>query len=290
MSQEKTPNPNVLLELGFAASVIGWDNIICVYNTAFGIVEDLPFDLKFRRPLLYQYSENNEKDKDSLIKQLEAAIKAANPELAVERKKIKQIFSNESSTAIKLAIEKPDFWEFKLCEELVRQKLENLNSKHHDINRGVAFIKPKAMNSQEFLGLVQQLCSSLMYTMKSLIIVYQEDLTRSFGLPGVPGNAVEVLQTVNKIFSLLENFLDWEITVRSISVSSKMEVIRGLMEGASDKIIKEINTLPDKLKQIYLFPEKSHNIELVFETDLDEKGVSKLLNFYTDNPDLLLEN
>ncbi len=47
--QRKTPNPNVLIELGFAANKLTWNNIICVFNKKYGEVEDLPFDLKFRR-------------------------------------------------------------------------------------------------------------------------------------------------------------------------------------------------------------------------------------------------
>ena len=32
----KTPNPNVLVELGYAARSLGWEKIICVYNKDFG--------------------------------------------------------------------------------------------------------------------------------------------------------------------------------------------------------------------------------------------------------------
>lgn len=46
---KKTPNPNVLLELGFAAANLGWNNIISVMNTYFGVPEELPFDLRYRR-------------------------------------------------------------------------------------------------------------------------------------------------------------------------------------------------------------------------------------------------
>lgn len=52
-STRKTPNPNVLIELGYAAKVLGWENIIMVINTAFGIPEDLPFDLRNRRMITY---------------------------------------------------------------------------------------------------------------------------------------------------------------------------------------------------------------------------------------------
>jgi hypothetical protein len=49
------PNPNVTLELGYAARSIGWERIICVMNTAFGPAEELIFDLRHRRwPICYK--------------------------------------------------------------------------------------------------------------------------------------------------------------------------------------------------------------------------------------------
>jgi len=48
------PNPNVLVELGYAAKAIGWERIICVFNEYYGSVDDQIFNLKHRRnPILY---------------------------------------------------------------------------------------------------------------------------------------------------------------------------------------------------------------------------------------------
>lgn len=44
-----TPNPNVLLELGYAAATLGWDRIVCIYNTDYSELEALPFDLRQHR-------------------------------------------------------------------------------------------------------------------------------------------------------------------------------------------------------------------------------------------------
>lgn len=49
----KSPNPNVLFELGYAASFLGWDNIICIFDTASGKIGQLPFDINHRRILTY---------------------------------------------------------------------------------------------------------------------------------------------------------------------------------------------------------------------------------------------
>jgi hypothetical protein len=80
--ERKTPNPNVLFELGYAISKIGWENVICVFNTAFGKPEDLPFDLRNKRMMVYQCKNENifqrrlvNEYKRNLHDQLKSAIK-----------------------------------------------------------------------------------------------------------------------------------------------------------------------------------------------------------------------
>jgi len=48
-SGKALPNPNVMVELGFALKALGFGRIIAVLNTAGGTsVEDLPFDIRHR--------------------------------------------------------------------------------------------------------------------------------------------------------------------------------------------------------------------------------------------------
>lgn len=63
----KMPNPNVLLELGYAAKVLGWEKIICLFNKKFGDISDVPFDLNHKRILFYDSDELNEKERVSKI-------------------------------------------------------------------------------------------------------------------------------------------------------------------------------------------------------------------------------
>jgi hypothetical protein len=74
------PNPNVLLELGYAARSIGWDRIICVMNTSYGPVEEQIFDIKQRRwPICYRLEGENPEDiqkaREYLSGQLQNAIR-----------------------------------------------------------------------------------------------------------------------------------------------------------------------------------------------------------------------
>ncbi len=74
-SIRKTPNPNVLIELGYAARTLGWEKIICIYNTDFGSFDDLPFDLRNRRIMPYSLKDHVKSDiKRSLSHQIKKSI------------------------------------------------------------------------------------------------------------------------------------------------------------------------------------------------------------------------
>lgn len=61
----KTPNPNVLFETGYARAILGWSRIIMLFNSAYGDINDLPFDLNKRRITKINCS-NKEKRKEQL--------------------------------------------------------------------------------------------------------------------------------------------------------------------------------------------------------------------------------
>ncbi len=63
----KMPNPNVLVELGYAASKLGWDRIICLFDGNSGNIEDLPFDLRQKRITSFYPNHKNELSRVSKI-------------------------------------------------------------------------------------------------------------------------------------------------------------------------------------------------------------------------------
>jgi hypothetical protein len=58
---KKTPNPNVLIELGFAVAILGWERILMLFNKAYGELNDLPFDLDRKRVKMYTIKDKNDK-------------------------------------------------------------------------------------------------------------------------------------------------------------------------------------------------------------------------------------
>lgn len=82
-SKRATPNPNVLVELGYALCAIKDRRIVGLINSAFGASSDLPFDLRNRRfPISYRLaeggpSEDRKSVREILIAQLVEALSLA---------------------------------------------------------------------------------------------------------------------------------------------------------------------------------------------------------------------
>jgi hypothetical protein len=75
-----TPNPNILIELGYAMHALGDERVILVFNMAFGKLEQLPFDLKMRRSVSYnmpQTAEDRATERRTLEAKLHTAVREA---------------------------------------------------------------------------------------------------------------------------------------------------------------------------------------------------------------------
>lgn len=73
--ERRSPNPNVLVEVGYAFGVLDEKQIVLVMNAAVGGPEQLPFDLRHKR--IMKYSLTPESDKATLRKHLVAGFEQA---------------------------------------------------------------------------------------------------------------------------------------------------------------------------------------------------------------------
>jgi hypothetical protein len=63
----KTPNPNVMIELGYAVKALGWERIICIVNTDYCRPEDLPFDVRNNRTSTYSVNKAGVKEAEKTL-------------------------------------------------------------------------------------------------------------------------------------------------------------------------------------------------------------------------------
>ncbi len=140
--QRPTPNPNVLLELGYASCVLGWERIICIYNTDYSDIESLPFDLRQRRITTYSLKGRNKSEvRYSIVSAISATIDGLMLKGEIERIK-------GSNSAHKLLCHNAD----SVFPALIPNEIGFDSIREKLISKGIALVKLLNSSSITFSG------------------------------------------------------------------------------------------------------------------------------------------
>jgi hypothetical protein len=137
LGKRLTPNPNVLIELGYAIKALGWDRIICINNLNLGANEQLPFDIRGHR--ISTFKSLSDKEKSSLTSTLSVAIKSiVDSYPAIIKKRKTQLFKNHD-------------------EEIFRQIQELLTERQleEDLNVVVGSLHYKASDTARWIKFIR---------------------------------------------------------------------------------------------------------------------------------------
>jgi hypothetical protein len=67
--RKKLQNPNVLIELGYAISQLGWNRIVLLFNKEFGEFKDLPFDIEKRSCVGFKIASPDDRNSIGLLRE-----------------------------------------------------------------------------------------------------------------------------------------------------------------------------------------------------------------------------
>ena len=132
------PNSNVMLELGYATHVVGWENVICVLNADYGAPEEMPFDIASRR--LTPFSTKDGKSKGEIKRYIKGVIQDTVENLLENGKRVKIGFSDLRMGCF--------------VESTISKFLYPI-----EISKSVAFVKHREQIIEECLHLIEQIKS-----------------------------------------------------------------------------------------------------------------------------------
>jgi hypothetical protein len=128
-----TPNPNVLVELGYALKALTPRRAILVQNTAFGGPEDLPFDLRQKRVLTYSSPEDaptRAHERQRLQAALREALRSLLADLRVQRPTAYPVELSIDYEKVNIRSERHDY---RLQVALVNQGTRPITEWHVDV-------------------------------------------------------------------------------------------------------------------------------------------------------------
>lgn len=72
---KKTPNPNVVFELGYAVAHLGWERVILLINEVHGSVENLPFDFDRHRASPFKLADGTDGTQKTLMEMIRFSVR-----------------------------------------------------------------------------------------------------------------------------------------------------------------------------------------------------------------------
>lgn len=243
----KVPNPNVSLELGFASAILGWNNIIPIFNLAYGDLQNVPFDIRNRRIMTYHLDESSDikKKAGELKSNIKSALKEMDIDRVRKRESITRIYANENERIKFYALHSDDdYWNADLFSELLSNVLFNLKSEYDIVNSGIIFDEKQNMNANDFWAYIQQdilFQQSLLESLSQLIPDKAVDTVND-------ENPIEILRLSQTIERIGLKLIQSELKKNSILVDSRLSVFIpqiGVNIDAFLKLIERVREIFD---------------------------------------------
>jgi hypothetical protein len=191
----------------------------------------------------------------------------------------------------RLAVERPDWWEYRLYAGALMQGRIELEGKWHDHELQL----PRGSRREPEPDAVHSFLSREIGWMRRQVSVLdrvfdQAVLEKAFGKSGEPGDADRIAHVAHGVIQIYESMMDWAAELRNTSVPSDYEELLELMARMADGPIRQIRDFiqlaVDQIAQIPVLLERAAAegatkespmmITLTLHLDLDEDNQTAL--------------
>lgn len=209
----------------------------------------------------------------------------------LRKKDIRKAFEQETEYAQQLIFERPFAWEYRLTAELLRAKLAPINRQVTELQQGLVYRKTVRIKGMEFPYWTGAKCSDLANLVGITNKVLNEEIPKSWGLPGVAGDPLEIKNAVDKLISVCQELVEWETEIRYALVPRPVQNIKQMMEGWTTQFLSEINSVHEKLTEPFkqqANPTGVISINLVFEPPARIDEVMAEIHRLQNNPEEMM--
>lgn len=163
-------------------------------------------------------------------------------------------FAAEPNHITRIAVDKGDFWEYKLACALLRDRSRKIDDRFSELESGFVVRRTKFLPGPDTINYIQDLLDDLTNTMQAVSNVLSEQLTPSFGPPGVPGDAVKMKAACDNLYSLFITLFEWELDVRFVRPHEAFAAIFPKMYGWTTQMRTELRRLISEFEGLISTP------------------------------------
>lgn len=182
-------------------------------------------------------------------------------------------FKEYSPIIKRIVIDKPDCWEYRLTAELMKYLNEPIFRRLSDLKEGLYLKQIENIESNKAFGWIQERLAELTRIVKPAVGLLNQ-LTKSWGNPGEPGNEKEIHHIAKLIKEYLEHVVAFEERMHFVNVPPQYHRAVQLLTNLIGSQIEKFSKIPYDLDEIVLLskqmqvrsePLKTIKKEIVFE-------------------------
>lgn len=155
------------------------------------------------------------------------------------------------SKSIRLALEKPPYWEYKLFLQSWQDEIDRRSDLLFEYQQNLRLQSAESVSINDAIGWFQTRLHELQGWVASGTLLVNEALQNALGPPGVPGDAEKIVQISIKLGDTVENFLMWARRLRCVHIDEPFVEVTKEAAHFVDNAITELVTFPtEKLRCI----------------------------------------
>jgi hypothetical protein len=177
-----------------------------------------------------------------------------------------------------------------LVEELLRSKLQALKAECDEFDELLKSTPRKRFSGLDFIGWLGNEMNELSTTAAKIVTGVEKDLLASLGEPGVSGDAIKILNTVNAIFGHCRRFLIFELLVCAADIPPALRGLKSSFRGYTLNVVSVIEELSlEWSRNVEALRNGSHKFEIkvTFPSPPQVQKVSEEIERLYKNPKLL---
>lgn len=177
-------------------------------------------------------------------------------------------FASETSKARRLLRDRPPYCEYLLAAELLRGKLDPIERDFQDLERGTLFYREHDVALEDSGTWLKGRTDHLLDIVRVACPAVNEEVLGSLGPPGQPGDPVSILRAMDRIATLGQQFLDWEVETRAARLAPDVDHLREMMVGWATPPWLELVRIRDLFDEVAAGPdpERKYELQLVFRS------------------------
>ena len=171
-------------------------------------------------------------------------------------------FSKESKESRRLALDKPEYWEYHLFAELLDNRLRPIRRKRTAIISGQTFVALRPISDVDFVNWMQTKFEEL-DLLTSQLQPLTKQFTSSLGPPGQPGNPLEILEAAESMAECAKNLVSWETEVLSIRPTVKLRDLPKTFLALRGDFFQKLESVPTQIRNYFEDgPDKNREMNL----------------------------